>query len=363
MGVTSSLFVAVLVFLVVKQKRKIVRLKKSKFKDFKIGDIKKISPTISISYQADLLPYQSNVFEFPQSNLKIESQLGQGEFGVVFRAVAKHILPHEDETIVAVKTLKAFPDENAFNVLSSELKILSNLGTHLNIVNLLGAVTKKIAYRDLKLILEYCSLGNLQTFLKVNRINFEDDLGFCKASSSDFLDQIGKNYFGKQVRFVRNPNGYVIPMRRNNSSLPITFDTFSNIHSRAPKTSDLLSWSFQCSRGMEFLSSKKVIHGDLAARNILLCDGNVIKISDFGLSKSLYKNYQVSRDKNTPLPFKWLALECFTDNTFSIQSDVWSYGKNKCSCYMPFLLIKLFQTNRSSTMGIILSSQIALSWL
>jgi FMS-like tyrosine kinase 1 len=258
--------------------------------------------------------------------LKLEAQLGQGEFGVVYRATARYIIPFESETIVAVKTLKSYADEISFNVLASELKILSNLGHHLNIVNLLGAVTRKIVNHEILLILEYCSLGNLQSFLLVNRLNFEDDLGFCTKTSSDFLNELGKNYFGKQVRFVHKPNGYVqIPLRRN-STRPIIFDTFSNIDSRAPKTSDLVSWSFQCSRGMEYLSSKKIIHGDLAARNILLCDGNVIKITDFGLSKSLYKNYQITRDKKLPLPYKWLAIECFTDNIFSIQSDIWSYG-------------------------------------
>jgi FMS-like tyrosine kinase 1 len=38
----------------------------------------------------------------------------------------------------------------------------------------------------------------------------------------------------------------------------------------------------------------QVLHGDLAARNILLADDNVVKICDFGLAKSMYKsnNYQ-----------------------------------------------------------------------
>ena len=29
----------------------------------------------------------------------------------------------------------------------------------------------------------------------------------------------------------------------------------------------------------------QVIHGDLAARNVLLTDGNIVKIADFGLSR------------------------------------------------------------------------------
>jgi FMS-like tyrosine kinase 1 len=35
---------------------------------------------------------------------------------------------------------------------------------------------------------------------------------------------------------------------------------------------------------------KQVLHGDLAARNILLADDNVVKICDFGLAKSMYNS-------------------------------------------------------------------------
>lgn len=60
--------------------------------------------------------------------------------------------------------------------------------------------------------------------------------------------------------------------------------------SRSVTTKDLLIWSFQIARGMDYLASRKVLHGDLAARNILLCEDNVVKICDFGLARSLYKN-------------------------------------------------------------------------
>jgi serine/threonine protein kinase len=40
------------------------------------------------------------------------------------------------------------------------------------------------------------------------------------------------------------------------------------------------------------------MHGDLAARNVLLADDNVLKICDFGLAKSMYKsdNYRKKGD-------------------------------------------------------------------
>lgn len=118
---------------------------------------------------------------------------------------------------------------------------------------------------------------------------------------------------------------------------------------RSVTTTDLLCWAFQVARGMQYLSSRKVLHGDLAARNILLCDDNVVKICDFGLARSMYKTdvYHKKGEVNqtiqlirsihdiylefcdfpqSPLPFKWLALESISDQVFSTYSDVWSYG-------------------------------------
>ena len=59
---------------------------------------------------------------------------------------------------------------------------------------------------------------------------------------------------------------------------------------RSVTTTDLLCWALQVARGMEYLSSRRVLHGDLAARNVLLSEDNVVKICDFGLARSLYKS-------------------------------------------------------------------------
>lgn len=47
----------------------------------------------------------------------------------------------------------------------------------------------------------------------------------------------------------------------------------------------------------------QVLHGDLAARNILLAENGVVKICDFGLAKSIYKsdNYKKKGDVSTYL--------------------------------------------------------------
>ena len=71
--------------------------------------------------------------------------MGEGCFGRVVIAEAVGVKDSE-ETVktVAVKMIKSITNVAALEALASELKILIYLGSHLNVVNLLGACTKQV---------------------------------------------------------------------------------------------------------------------------------------------------------------------------------------------------------------------------
>ncbi|XP_038134305.1 tyrosine-protein kinase JAK1 [Cyprinodon tularosa] len=173
--------------------------------------------------------------------------------------------PRGDRTgeLVAVKSLKPENGEEQSSNLLKEIEILKAL-YHDNIVKYKG-ISEEEGGKAIKLIMEYLPLGSLKDYL---------------------------------------------PRNKSKTSL-----------------NDLLSYSIQICRGMDYLGSRNYIHRDLAARNVLVEKEGSVKIGDFGLTKSLKENdgyYKVNDDHDSPV--FWYALECLTDSKFYLASDVWSFG-------------------------------------
>ena len=71
-------------------------------------------------------------------------QLDAGVFGWVLKAEAIGIEESEPKTTVAVKMIRSHGNMLGLKALTSELKIMIHLGSHLNVVNLFGACTKNV---------------------------------------------------------------------------------------------------------------------------------------------------------------------------------------------------------------------------
>ncbi|XP_006794621.1 vascular endothelial growth factor receptor 1 isoform X1 [Neolamprologus brichardi] len=263
-----------------------------------------------IDEQCERLHYDPNQWEFPRERLKLGKLLGRGAFGKVMQASAFGIDNGTSCKTVAVKMLKEGATASEHKALMTELKILNHIGNHLNVVNLLGACTKPGG--PLMVIVEYCRFGNLSTFLKNKRDVFvQDRLAGVKGGGQCWDSSVSDDQSSFHTDFEERDEQGLYPQTAPNSPLYLE---------------DLISFSFQVARGMEFLASRKCIHRDLAARNVLLSDNKVVKICDFGLARDIYKDPDYVRKGDTRLPLKWMSPESIFDKVFTTQSDVWSYG-------------------------------------
>ncbi|XP_057389214.1 vascular endothelial growth factor receptor 1 isoform X1 [Balaenoptera acutorostrata] len=283
---------------------------------------------VPLDEQCERLPYDASKWEFARERLKLGKSLGRGAFGKVVQASAFGIKKSPTCRTVAVKMLKEGATASEYKALMTELKILTHIGHHLNVVNLLGACTKQGG--PLMVIVEYCKHGNLSNYLKSKRALFflNKDAALHVEPKKEKMEPDLEQGEKQRLDSVTSSESFASSGFQEDKSLSdVEEEEDSDDFYKQPITmEDLISYSFQVARGMEFLSSRKCIHRDLAARNILLSENNVVKICDFGLARDIYKNPDYVRKGDTRLPLKWMAPESIFDKIYSTKSDVWSYG-------------------------------------
>ncbi|XP_055687328.1 probable serine/threonine-protein kinase ndrC isoform X3 [Lutzomyia longipalpis] len=261
--------------------------------------------------------------DFNRNNLRFKSLLGEGNFGQVWKAEADDLAGHLGTTrIVAVKTERS---ENGSGGLKMEADIMRKLGSHPNVVTLLGACIDQEPHL---LIMEFAMRGRLLSLLRAARSAIHS---VPQAASSG----------------------------NKTASIPLS-----------PRR--LSGFAHDIARGMEYIASKRIVHRDLAARNVLLDHNGVCKICDFGMSIDLDKSKRIqtlysrktnlrrshssnrcgeSRFRFQPfstldtkfgicrsesqtcgtkmrpaLPIRWMAPEALQYHIFSTETDVWAFG-------------------------------------
>uniref|UniRef100_A0ACB8EP00 Uncharacterized protein n=1 Tax=Sphaerodactylus townsendi TaxID=933632 RepID=A0ACB8EP00_9SAUR len=79
-------------------------------------------------------------------------------------------------------------------------------------------------------------------------------------------------------------------------------------------------------QGMYYLEEHRMVHRNLAARNVLVKSPSQVQVADFGVADLLYPDDKKYFYNEIKTPIKWMALESIHFGKYTHQSDVWSYG-------------------------------------
>ena len=238
-----------------------------------------VSPCYYTLMQSPLKTLEQYGIEYDYDMLQIENKIGEGEFGIVYKAKAPGLKRSDWEVsadqFVAIKMLKTNTNLKIVLDFVKEVDTVVNF-EHENVIRLFGICTEQLDH--ICMIFEYMELGALRELLRKSN--------------------------------PRNPDFY--QMSSNEAII---------------KPSQFLSICIQLARGLDYLSKKRFVHRDIATRNCLVDSQFVFKIADFGLSRDVYESdYYGLGGKPALLPVRWMPPESLLYGRFTVKSDVWSYG-------------------------------------
>ncbi|XP_055306536.1 serine/threonine-protein kinase TNNI3K-like [Sitodiplosis mosellana] len=259
-----------------------------------------------------------HIFTSLRNRLRLGKLIGRGNFSDVYIGELLPINPFSQKKKVVIKSIKASegtdPKFTGIAELLAEINIVKRLPKHRNVVGFIGAVGTRNALKGgIKIVYEFCPYGDLSSFLKKNR---QSAVSQCETNEKTIGDYVGSSEYIEENPKEKSEKSFDSPLT---PTFPFT-------------TTDLLNWSVQVASGLLSLASNEppIIHCDLAARNILLCENKTVKIGDFGLSRRLNGKGYYKKTSWAPDPVPWMAIESRpehgTEQKFSVKSDVWSFG-------------------------------------
>lgn len=216
-------------------------------------------------------------WELPRSQLELTEIIGEGQFGDVHRGTYTTKEGHEID--VAIKTCKLVDADEEMDALCQTEKFLEE-----------AYIMKQFDHPHIvKLV------------------------GICTDIPVMIVMELAKH--GEMRAYLQN----------NKHRLDLT---------------TLVVYAYQLSTALSYLESKKFVHRDIAARNVLVSSQDCVKLGDFGLSRWVEDQsyYKASKGK---LPIKWMAPESINFRRFTTASDVWMFGV--CMWEIMMLGVKPFQ--------------------
>jgi tetratricopeptide (TPR) repeat protein len=225
---------------------------------------------------------------------KLIDKIGGGSFANVWRAKKREGFGPE----VAIKVLHSNDNPQAFQ---QEVAIWKELGDYPNVMPFIAADI----YNDYYAIKVLHSNDNPQAFQQEVAIWEElvDHPNVMPFIAADIYD----DYYAITSHYT--PEGSLDSWLKNNNG-------------RAPSEKVAIELTLGILEGVAHLHNKKIIHSDLAPKNILLQRG-IPRLIDFGISKIFTSTHStVKGSSGTPI---YKAPEVYNGET-SRRSDIWSVG-------------------------------------
>ncbi|KAM5141116.1 tyrosine-protein kinase STYK1 [Mantella aurantiaca] len=214
--------------------------------------------------QASLL-----ALEIPQDRIKQPLQLiGEGRFGPLYKTGLRGQGAVEDREIV-IKQLKGSAEPRDVHAFLQRAAFQAWLGTHPHLVDIIGCCSEE---KPFCMVLECVEPGSLLNFL-----------WDCR-------------------RDVVSLHGILYDI------------TECQVHIIA----------LQILSALEFLHDRNLVHGDVAARNVLIQQNFTTKLTGLGGACEMHSRgtFPIRR----PSPLKWMAPERLLHLSATSKSDVWSFG-------------------------------------
>lgn len=252
-----------------------------------------------------------------------EDFVGKGEFGKVYKG---ELLPKEALEEDSGKNNKKNRKRNLAkdgstdeNMKLANRSISSNLDPDINkIVAVKTATSLDLRrYDDIKKFIDEAMFG-IKIGKHPNVLNIS---GIFYPTSVDF--KTNHEIFSSPV---------IVTPFMHNGDLKKYLQTYAKSNKLTIR--QMIQYAYDIAKGCNFLHSHKIMHRDIAARNVLIDNRGTLKICDFGLCQQANENnYSLVMQKEQQenmfdeiLPIPWLAVEIFNGLPFTDHADIWSYG-------------------------------------